>query len=58
MSYCGCVGGSVDDFRTTTCLRSPEHAVASDCGSEVSVERPGELEAHLYLVTPEKASVF
>ena len=58
MSYCGCVRGSADDFRTTTCLLSPEHAVASDRGSEVSVERTGELEPHLYLVTSEKASVF
>lgn len=58
MSYCGCVSGSVDNFRTTTCLPSPEHTVASNCGSKVSVERMGELEAHLYLVTPRKASVF
>lgn len=58
MSYCGCVRGSVDDFRTSTCLPSPEHAVASNRGSKVSVERMGELEAHLYLVTPKKASVF
>lgn len=58
MSCCGCVRGSVDDFRTATCLLSPEHAMASNRGGEVSVERMGELAACLYPVTTKKASVF